>query len=115
MTTSPLGRQATGQTLSDGSFQSWFQFFFSIRWRNFKTFVEENSVDETDDIVFFIQGGFPSLLCLFLSLSGASIGDNLSQIEIYENGLKKAENFEVRISFLRKSIFVEKTPKSKEL
>ena len=26
---------------------------------------------------------------------GASIGDNLSQIEIYENGLKKAENFEV--------------------
>ena len=56
-----------------------------------------------------------SFCAYFLTLSGASIGDNLSQIEIYENGLKKAENFEVRISVLGKSIFVEKTLKSKEV
>ena len=59
--------------------------------------MEENAVDETDGIVFFIQG-LSVIFNLFFILSflpGASIGDNLSQIEIYENGLKKAENFEV--------------------
>ena len=76
-----------------------FFYFLFLRWRNFKTFVEENAVDETDDIVFFIQGllnsyFFPRVKAF---ISGASIGDNLSQIEIYENGLKKAENFEVAL------------------
>ena len=52
-TTSPLGRPATGFAL--------FCYFPVVlrlikRWRNFKTFVEENAVDETDDIVFFRQG-----------------------------------------------------------
>merc|ERR1719153_1283665 len=81
-------RQVTEQFLYNKTMDqdTWFNDYKSIgeagyRWRNFKTFVEENAVDETDDIVFFIQG--------------ASIGDNLSQIEIYENGFKKAENFEV--------------------
>ena len=55
-------------------FSSSVSHSFYIRWRNFKTFVEENAVDETDDIVFFIQGGFPSLVVIICLCKGLLLG-----------------------------------------